>query len=945
MGYFRGKSRRILAGFVLICLALSFVLPTHHNSSKSVVLAKEEKDTSMTVVDIIAPFVWELNPLYIAEDFIPDDRTNISFLSISGLIPESEINLYQKLQTAEIIGSYQVADYKLLTLDEFLKETGLNNEGNLIQAGIRLIDQNGDSQLLGLGYRQYTDPTSTTPTEDDLYIKDAQSPYLPGDSTVLNIYGYSIVILSSYMPYTKENMEKMLGNMEFHFSSAVTDYKIDYEFHDPDPWVTSTIFEDNIGFITLYGKGGKQATVDLRYRHDARTKYEPLQIISTSGNGFEHWETWQNALHLYGKTKESDIDMGALCASLKLEFLDEEASYSVTPEGTITITGSDDTSREMTVCYNEYPAEEDTSESISCRRLSSPYVSDCCCINKRIQLTGPLPATEETIQKVLSSLHVYNTVSTSPVNHEIWLPGTEEFQINADDPETVAILKIADETGTMQPYQVYYRQDNANRYGDFKLVEATGKNIDRATVYENSPYSNSWLNLEGTLPATDENIETILNGMTLKFGQDDVTWHIGKQQDGYYIYAETSDGMSRNYKVNYSNPAPTLTPIPTTTPTPACTPEIPKNALVMRPDEVITDWTGTIEFSKQPKYPDDFDINNYKELRVFYELYTDASITDSSTLMDTLNWSNVGYTKIALNNTKTTTIDPDTGSSIYNYGFGDGLFVYYFFRLGQGSGEVRFDLTDLKETPDCISLQIASEYEDTTVRAARVKTLVFVPKDTPASPEPKASASPTVSSSPSPAAIPNLAMIGLKATVKKPNRIQLTWDANTQADYYEIYRSRKKSSGYSLCQKVKAPICSYLDKPVTKTTTWYYKIRAVCNKYGTTQKGIFSSPVKKTIRPLQTPSISVKKKSRKKMKFLTIQLKKYEGTHLDVYVRTKKKYNKLILTTSRIKPNKKGINIRYMSKGKTYRIRIRTWKKHQGKKLYSSYSNTVTIRT
>lgn len=81
------------------------------------------------------------------------------------------------------------------------------------------------------------------------------------------------------------------------------------------------------------------------------------------------------------------------------------------------------------------------------------------------------------------------------------------------------------------------------------------------------------------------------------------------------------------------------------------------------------------------------------------------------------------------------------------------------------------------------------------------------------------------------------------------------------------------------------------------------------------------------------------------MKFLTIQLKKYEGTHLDVYVRTKKKYNKLILTTSRIKPNKKGINIRYMSKGKTYRIRIRTWKKHQGKKLYSSYSNTVTIRT
>ena len=50
MGYFRGKSRRILAGFVLICLALSFVLPIHHNSSKSIVWTKEEKDGKQATV-------------------------------------------------------------------------------------------------------------------------------------------------------------------------------------------------------------------------------------------------------------------------------------------------------------------------------------------------------------------------------------------------------------------------------------------------------------------------------------------------------------------------------------------------------------------------------------------------------------------------------------------------------------------------------------------------------------------------------------------------------------------------------------------------------------------------------------------------------------------------------------------------------------------------------
>lgn len=71
----------------------------------------------------------------------------------------------------------------------------LFGQSNLIQAGIRLIDQNGDSQLLGLGYRQYIDYTSVTLTEDDLYIKDVQSPLRisrPGSLGYLNYMRFTV---------------------------------------------------------------------------------------------------------------------------------------------------------------------------------------------------------------------------------------------------------------------------------------------------------------------------------------------------------------------------------------------------------------------------------------------------------------------------------------------------------------------------------------------------------------------------------------------------------------------------------------------------------------------------------------------------------------------------------------------------------------------------------
>lgn len=64
--------------------------------------------------------------------------------------------------------------------------------------------------------------------------------------------------------------------------------------------------------------------------------------------------------------------------------------------------------------------------------------------------------------------------------------------------------------------------------------------------------------------------------------------------------------------------------------------------------------------------------------------------------------------------------------------------------------------------------------------------------------------------------------------INSENNLRLSWSEVKGAAGYEIHRSENKDSGYTLIDSVKGE--KFVDKTITKGTTYYYKIRAVANE-------------------------------------------------------------------------------------------------------------------
>lgn len=67
-------------------------------------------------------------------------------------------------------------------------------------------------------------------------------------------------------------------------------------------------------------------------------------------------------------------------------------------------------------------------------------------------------------------------------------------------------------------------------------------------------------------------------------------------------------------------------------------------------------------------------------------------------------------------------------------------------------------------------------------------------------------------------------MSSVKATAGK---VTITWKKSANATGYEVYRSTKKSSGYTKIATTKSTVVKYADKKATKGKKYYYKVRAV----------------------------------------------------------------------------------------------------------------------
>lgn len=191
----------------------------------------------------------------------------------------------------------------------------------------------------------------------------------------------------------------------------------------------------------------------------------------------------------------------------------------------------------------------------------------------------------------------------------------------------------------------------------------------------------------------------------------------------------------------------------------------------------------------------------------------------------------------------------------------------------------------------------------------------------------------------------SLRVKGFRISSKDNRSILITWKRNAGAASYRIYRSVKKNGAYRLIKTVGGRKTSYTDKKAGYPKKYYYKIAAAGTYKGSNIQGPDSNICSIFLSGIITPSISVQKGSIGRIKYVTVNLKKYEGDYIDIYTALdRKKFKKLKLVSRSIARYKGKFKIQYIVKNKIIRIKVKTFKKIGKKNRYSMYSNTVSIK-
>ena len=186
-------------------------------------------------------------------------------------------------------------------------------------------------------------------------------------------------------------------------------------------------------------------------------------------------------------------------------------------------------------------------------------------------------------------------------------------------------------------------------------------------------------------------------------------------------------------------------------------------------------------------------------------------------------------------------------------------------------------------------------------------------------------------------------ILGVK--VKSLRKVKITWQAVKSDSTYQIYRSKKKKTGYKLVQTINAKT-SWTDKKLKKGKKYFYKI-CLCRENCLDGIQETFSDVKKVKMPWYiAPKVKyTKEKLSDGTKCLKVRLKKYKGTDIQIFTRKKdKSFQKLSLNYSKIKKYNGVFRLTYTQKKQKMYLKVRTYQKVKGKKRYSMYTPVKKVR-
>ena len=191
----------------------------------------------------------------------------------------------------------------------------------------------------------------------------------------------------------------------------------------------------------------------------------------------------------------------------------------------------------------------------------------------------------------------------------------------------------------------------------------------------------------------------------------------------------------------------------------------------------------------------------------------------------------------------------------------------------------------------------------------------------------------------------DLSIAGLRVRSGDNRHVTLSWSYNMSATGYEIYMSSSKNKTYRRIQTLSGQTLSYTYNKQKAGVRYRYKLRAWWTDGSRIVYGAFTKPKTITVTRLITPVISVQKKRAGSIPYLLLRVKRYNAYRVQLYAATNGgAYKKIVLKTNSIKKLHGIYRIRYQKGNKTFRIRIRTYRKRGKKRLFSYYSKPVKIK-
>ena len=208
-----------------------------------------------------------------------------------------------------------------------------------------------------------------------------------------------------------------------------------------------------------------------------------------------------------------------------------------------------------------------------------------------------------------------------------------------------------------------------------------------------------------------------------------------------------------------------------------------------------------------------------------------------------------------------------------------------------------------------------------------------------------AAGTPDIGGTDKPSERSDLSIAGLRVRSGDNRHVTLSWSYNMSATGYEIYMSSGKNKTYRRIQTLSGQTLSYTYNKQKAGVRYRYKLRAWWTDGSRIVYGAFTKPKTITVTRLITPVISVQKKRAGSIPYLLLRVKRYNADRVQLYAATNGgAYKKIVLKTNSIKKLHGIYRIRYQKGNKTFRIRIRTYRKRGKKRLFSFYSKPVKIK-